>query len=334
MSYEAWVAGANLPEELTQAGYLGIEASRFLSEYPNSARAADPFLLFVNFFEPHPPYTGPFNDLYDPEDLPVGPAFLKRPDGGSLVNRLRADHYLGGGLNPLAVAGGDIHDTSTEAGWRKLRAQYFGNVTLVDRQVGKILSALDDSGMAENTIIVFTSEHGEMAGDHGMLEKRALYEEASRVPLLIRIPWLSGLQKRIKGPISLVDLAPTLLEFAGDDVPGHVQGTSRLPVLMDEADLSDNDAFIQWNGMGDRNLGSPEINRMVAIPWRSVATGDRWKLNLSPGDQCELYDLNSDPHELNNLFNDPAHRDRIRDMTARIRIWQDAVGDDVTLPAV
>jgi len=73
---------------------------------------------------------------------------------------------------------------------------------------------------------------------------------------------------------------------------------------------------------------------MVAIPWRGVVTGDRWKLNLSPGDQCELYDLNTDPAELTNLFNQPEHKDRIRQMSARIRIWQDETGDDMPLPTV
>ena len=78
----------------------------------------------------------------------------------------------------------------------------------------------------------------------------------------------------------------------------------------------------------------PDIERMSRVSWRSVVTADRWKLNLSPGDQCELYDLNADPFELSNRFDDPQCRDRIRDMTARIRIWQDAVADNLTLPPV
>lgn len=333
-SYESWVAGANLTEEQTQAGFLGKSASDFIRKYPKSGHGDDPFLMFVSFFEPHPPYTGPLNDLYDPASLPVGPAFLQRPDGGSLVNRLRADHYMSGGLNPLGQAGGDFHDTTTEEGWRKLRAQYFANVTLVDRQLEKIFGALKDAGMWEDTVIVFTSEHGEMGGDHGMLEKRTLYEEASRVPMLMRAPSLSKEQKRVAGSFGQVDLVPTLLEMMGQDLPGHLQGESRVPVLRGEESLEDNEVFVQWNGMGDRNLGSPAINRMVAVPWRSVVTGGRWKLNLSPGDQCELYDLNSDPHELSNLFNEPEYRDRIREMTAMVRIWQDRTGDTMPLPAV
>jgi arylsulfatase A-like enzyme len=326
------VAGADLPEHLTQAGFLGEVAPEFIRGYPKSEHSDRPFLAFVNFFEPHPPYTGPLNGLYDPEDLPVGPGFLQRPDSGSLVNRLRSDHYMGGGLNPLGEAGGDVHDTTTEAGWRKLRAQYFDNVTLVDNQIAKIVDALKESGQYDNTIIIFTSEHGEMAGDHGMLEKRSLYEEAARVPLLMKLPGVAS--KRVPGSVGLVDMVPTILEMMGESVPEHLQGKSLMPVVNGASDLDDNDVFVQWNGMGDRNLGSPAINRMVSVPWRSVITGDRWKLNLSPGDQCELYDLNTDPHELTNLFDEPEHKDRVRQMASRLRLWQAEVDDDVTLPAV
>jgi arylsulfatase A-like enzyme len=333
VSYEKWFVGANLPEDLTQAAYLGSEASRFIREHPASEHADNPFMLYVSFFEPHPPYTGPLNDLYDPHKITVGPSFLQRPDSGSLLNRLRADYYMGGNLNPLGIEGGDFHDTTTEAGWRKLRAQYFANVTLVDRNVGRILKALDDSGMADSTIVVLTSEHGEMAGDHGMLEKRSLYEQASRVPLLMRVPWLGKHQTRIRGSFGQIDLVPTLLDLVGQPAPGHLQGVSRAPVIRGEATLDD-DVFIQWNGIGDRNLGSPAINRMISLPWRSVVSPDRWKLNLCPGDQCELYDLNSDPYELSNLFNDPGQRDRIRHMAASIRLWQHSTGDSTPLPAV
>ena len=329
VSYEKWLPGADLPEELTQAAYLGNEATRFLREHDGR-----PFVLYVSFFEPHPPYTGPLNGLYDPDSLPVGPAFLKRPDGGSLVNRARADYYMSGNLNPLGAEGGDFHDLTSEAGWRRLRAQYFANVTLVDRNVGRILDALDVHGYADNTIVVMSSEHGEMGGDHGMLEKRSLYEEASRVPLLMSVPWLNSGQTRIGGSVSQIDLVPTLLDLLDQPVPDHLQGNSLAPVLRSEATLDDNDVFLQWNGMGDRNLGSQLINRMVSLPWRSVITADRWKLNLCAGDQCELYDLNTDPFELHNLFDEPAQRDRIREMAARIRIWQDETGDHAPIPTV
>mgnify|MGYP000642797254 CR=1 FL=1 len=335
LPYEYWLPNANLTEEQTQAGYLGHVASEFIRDYPSGPHADRPWLLQVNFFEPHPPYTGPLNDLYDPDAIDVGPAFMKRPDGGSLANRLRADFYLGGGNNPNGVKGGDIHDTTTEAGWRRLLARYYANVTLVDRQLGRILAALEASGQADNTIIVFFSDHGEMGGDHGMCEKRCLYEEAARVPLLVHVPWLNkGTQTRVPGSISHVDIMPTLLELAGAEHLPAIHGRSRADVLRGEADLGDNDVVVEWTGAGDRGLGSPEINRMVAMPWRSLITPDRFKLNLSPVDQCELYDLNADPFEMTNLYDDPAQRDRIRDMAARLRLWQAATGDDMPLPTV
>ena len=361
-SYENWFASAGLTEEQTQAYFLGDSAADFIQRHPDSECGDMPFMLYVSFFEPHPPYTGPLDDLYDPQEISVGPAFLKRPDDGSLLNRLRADYYMAGNLNPLGID--DYHDLTAEDGWRRLRAQYFANVTLVDRQVGKMLDALRETGQLDNTIIVFTSEHGEMAGDHGMLEKRSMYEEASRVPLLIHVPGSepdgAGESKRISGSVSLVDLVPTLLELSESDARGsskdnagggllgdgfapavsngsngwEMQGKSLAPVLDGDADLSGNDVIVQWNGMGDRNLGTPEINRMASMHWRTVITPDRWKLNLCPADQCELYDLNTDPHEMHNLYDDPQYRDRIRDMAARIRIWQAATGDEVDLPRV
>ena len=337
-SYENWFATAGLTEEQTQAYFLGDTAADFIRNHPQSQHGDMPFMLYVSFFEPHPPYTGPLNDLYDPADISVGPAFLTRPDDSSLLNRLRADYYMAGNLNPLGID--DYHDLTSVDGWRGLRAKYFANVTLVDRQVGKMLDALRETGQWDNTIIVFTSEHGEMAGDHGMLEKRSMYEEASRVPLLMRIPG-SGpdtqrATQRIAGSVSLVDLVPTLLDICGTgtDAAPELQGRSLAQVIDGHTDLSANDVFVQWNGMGDRNLGTAEINRMASMPWRTVITPDRWKLNLCATDRCELYDLNNDPHELTNLYDAPEHRDRVRDMAARIRIWQDATGDTAALPAV
>ena len=196
------------------------------------------------------------------------------------------------------------------------------------------MDALEKSGHADNTIVVFSSDHGEMAGDQGMQEKRAFYEPSAKVPLMMRIPYLGRKHRMVPGNISHIDLVPTLLDLMGQPVPNHLQGTSRVPVLEGRETLDDTDVFIQWNGLGDRNLGSPQINLIATLPWRAIATADRWKLNLCAGDQCELFDLNSDPYELTNLFNEPVHRDRIRKMAAKIRLWQHETGDDAPLPTV
>ena len=133
---------AQLPEPHTKARFLGRQAAEYLRR---PERQAQPFALYVNFLEPHRPYHGPLDDLYPPDELPVGPHFRRPPPANAArINRLTAEHYLRGGEI-------DDEDLTTEAGSRKTRAKYMGNVTLVDRAVGDILAALEQSGLADST---------------------------------------------------------------------------------------------------------------------------------------------------------------------------------------
>jgi arylsulfatase A-like enzyme len=227
--------------------------------------------------------TSPLAHLYPPAEIPVGPTFMKRPvENASEFHRERADYYLGSERLVLNLDSGvemEDCDLRTEAGWRSLASNYYGNVTLMDRAVGMIREALDESGKADNTAVVFTSEHGEMLGEHGLLEKRTLYQQSVKVPLVIRAPWLGDSERRIPGHASLIDLAPTLLDLLGERVPDHLDGESRLPVLKGESTLEDDDVFVQWNGRGDRDLDSKTVDRVMSASWRSVVSSDGWKLN-------------------------------------------------------
>jgi arylsulfatase len=316
---------ARLPEEHTKARFLGREAAAFLRAQAGSDR---PFVLYVNFLEPHRPYSGPLHDLYPPASLPVGPSFRRPPpEDAARVNRLMAEHYSRGGEI-------DGEDLTTEAGARKTRAKYLGNVTLVDRAVGDILAALDDSGRAEKTVVVFTSDHGDQMGDHGFFEKCVMYEESVRVPLIVRAPWLPDAPRRVAGPISHIDLVPTLLDLLGAPAAPELPGRSRAAVLAGTESLDDNDVVIEWNGTEWRPPRPfarglpPQAFDAVRGPWRTLRAADGFKLNLSPVDQCELYDLNADPYETRNLYADPAQRLRVREMTARLRLWQVANQDE------
>ncbi len=329
---------AELPAQFQMASFLGDRAADFIDR--NSGK---PFVLHVSTFEPHPPYHGPYDDLYDPEDLPVGPTFLQVPEGASLHNTARArfcTQYLGQSdseVDPYLVTNAARgHDLTTEAGWRRLRVQYFANITLVDNMVGTIVDALERNGVADNTVVIFTSEHGEMCGDHGMLEKRSMYEESSRVPLLMKVPWLSQEQRMVPGAVGHIDLVPTMLDLLHNPLPGHLQGKSLVPVLRGEQTLDGNDVFIQWNGVSDiddRHLGSELINLRNTQPWRTIVR-DGWKLALCATDQCELFDLVNDPYEQTNLFNDPAQQERVRNLAAHVRLWQHKNGDTAPLPSV
>jgi len=323
---------AQLPEELTKAGFQARKAAAFIREHRDR-----PFVLYVSFVEPHRPYYSPFDDLCPPEEVPVGPHFRQPPgEDAALIKRLTSDACLCKGM----LDGGDL---TTEAGCRWLRAKYLGMVTLVDRAVGQILQAVDDAGIGEHTIVVFSSDHGDFVGDHMLFGKSLLYEEVSRVPLLMHVPWLGSQPRRIAEPISQIDLVPTLLDLLDEPIPDGLHGISRLPLLTGGTTLPDQngqDVFLEWNGVDGwpKRAEAPTVTeeqwRQVLGPWRTVVTADGWKLNLSPVDQCELFNLAQDPHEQRNLFDDPACRDRVRDLAVRIRRWQARTGDDAPLPEI
>ena len=326
---------SELPAEHQMAHFLGRKASQFISDNKDN-----PFCLYVSTFEPHSPYNGPYNDLYDPASLPVGPAFLKKPKNAPLISRLRADNnmqFLEGSSESYGHYVEDQitspNDISSEYGWRQLRARYLANITLVDDMVGMIVTSLTEQGLMDDTIIVFTSEHGEMAGDHGMLEKRSMYEESARVPLIIRAPDISKEKAVVSGNFGHVDLVPTLLDLMDCPVPDGLDGKSVAQVLKDGDNLRNNEVFIEWNGIGsieDRLLGTPDINTMHQAPWRTVVYRD-WKLNLCASDKCELYNLREDPHELTNLIDDPDHQDTVRLLSTKIRAWQYKTNDTAPL---
>jgi arylsulfatase A-like enzyme len=181
-----------------------------------------------------------------------------------------------------------------------------------------------------------------------------MYEEAVRVPLLVRLPGQTRGQT-IQAPVSQVDLLPTLLDYMGQPLPGPRQGRaldgeSLRPMMEGEAPDPPKDVFIEWsghnNGFGDvigrvvpppgarERASEDEIVAAITDPVRTVITADGWKLNYSPLGEHELYHLAVDPHETRNLAQDAAVRDQFEDLTARIRAWQERTSDEVELDPV
>ena len=167
-----------------------------------------------------------------------------------------------------------------------------------------------------------------------------MFEESSRVPLLVRLPGQSR-ARRVTGPVSQIDLVPTLLDLMGQPVPDHLQGSSLRALLADGGDRAEGDVFIEWNT--DQRPGSDpkaalpdwaggictpeEAHAARADPIRTVVTPDGWKLNYSTIGQHELFCLAEDPLEMRNLAADSAQRPRMEDMLGRIKAWQRRTGD-------
>ena len=328
---------AVLPVEKTKASFLGREAAQFIEA--NSER---PWFLCLGFFEPHVPMIGPYNDLHPRDNLHDGPAFLKSPpENASMYHRTRAD------LTFTATQYG--YDLSKESEWRELKARYWGNITLMDRALGRILRALEASGQSDDTIVVFTSEHGEMMGDHQCINMFVMYQESVKVPLLMRVPWLGRETRRLGGHFGHVDLVPTLLELMGEELPVHLEGRSQASALRGESALED-DVIVQWNDrfradqpdnlerffatLEDRygpDVTPERVDELWTMPRRTIIAADGWKLNLAYDDVPELYDLNKDPYEMVNVFERPQNRGRVNEMTARLNAWQERTGDTAEL---
>jgi arylsulfatase A-like enzyme len=173
----------------------------------------------------------------------------------------------------------------------------------------------------ENTIIVYTSDHGEMMGSHGLLTKQVMYEEATRVPLLLRVPFRNQKPMRVPQPVSHIDTIPTVLELLGRKDCCGQQGESNVAALTGRR--KPGDVFIEWNREG-QNEG-PNA--------RTVLTPDGWKLVLHDKDHCMLFHLRNDPLELHNLYGMPQHSGITRQLRAKIEGWQKKTDDKMLLPS-
>jgi arylsulfatase A-like enzyme len=325
---------ARLPEAYGKPAFVAAEASRFIRE--NRAR---PFILYANFLEPHMPFFGPRDDQYDPAEVPLPPNFEDVPTASQpLKTRLMQEYYFRHGHSGLPLR--------TEAEWRRMIANYWGLCSLVDTHVGTILDTLDECGLADDTIVVFTSDHGDMMGSHRLLAKCVMYQEAVRVPLLIRLP---GRRRghRVSGPVSQIDIVPTLLDFMGQPIPEHLPGKSLRGRMAGDTAAPAENVFIMWggsnNGITDRvgQVAIPdwmtelapcaEIEAAFRDPVRAVITPDGWKLNYSPLGEHELYNLGQDPGETRNLARETGGVDIFNRLTDDIRAWQQKVADPVVV---
>jgi arylsulfatase A-like enzyme len=326
---------ARFAEAYGKPAYLAQEASRYIREHRE-----EPFVLYVNFLEPHMPFFGPRDGQYDPAEVTLPDNFGARPTHAQpLKTRLFERAYYRQGHSGLPLR--------TEADWRQMIANYWGLCSLVDTHVGIILDTLSACGLDEHTIVVYTSDHGDMMGSHRLLAKCVHFEEAIRVPLLVHLP---GQQEQIRfaDPVSQVDLVPTLLDLMDQPIPDHLEGRSLLPRIEGQVDTPLDDVFVEWNGhnngLGDvmgrvsipesiRGLApEPDIVATITDPVRTVITPDGWKLNYSPLGEHELYNLDDDPLETDNLAKRPGMRAQMEALADRIRRWQAQTDDKVNLP--
>jgi arylsulfatase A-like enzyme len=246
----------------------------------------NPFFLVVSMGPPHDPYGAPekFRKVYDPAKLTMRPNWSEGVPGAG----------------------------------RKEIAAYYAAMTAVDEQVGRLLKALDDSGRVEDTIVVFTSDHGDMLGSQSQRLKRKPWEESIRVPGIFRYPARLKAGRITESLLTHVDLAPTLLTLCGVPVPKEMQGTDVSGVVLGQSDRGPDSAFFQ--------IFVPFAGDGTPHPWRGVRT-DRFMYARTEAGPWVLYDLSNDPYELKNLADDPAHAATRELMEAKLAEWMKRTGD-------
>ncbi len=286
---DLWVSP--YPSEFHPSTFIAREAA----EYIGTRDGSRPWFAFCSFVAPHHPFEAPADQIarYPLDEMPL-------PEIPDDVDRACIPE-------PAAAAIGEMNRYS-ERTQRQLLRHYLASIRLIDEKVGLLLDALARAGRMEDTLILFTSDHGEFLGNHGLLRKPSLhYDDILRVPLLIRMPHGAGFTaRREAGLVELIDVFPTLLGLLG--IPGTpgVQGVDWSSVLRERGRLGRDDIYADMYDLMPQRFGE-RIG-----PYQAVQTlrSEQWKLNLYPtaGRQYgQLFDLSNDPKEHRNLYADPAY---------------------------
>ena len=271
----------------------------------------------------------PHYDLFVPEDEPCLGKDIKGTDQSGLRN-LRAMNPEQRAVWDAAIApnqkelNGLEGRALVEAKHQRYVRQYLETVRGMDRNVGRLLDHLDATGLAENTLVIYASDQGFFLGEHGWYDKRWMYEESLRLPMVVRWPGHTEPGARAQQMVQNIDLAPTLLEAAGVAVPEDIHGRSMLPLLKGKraADWRDAIYYHYYEYPGPH----------AVAPHRGIRTERHKLIQFYPFQEWELYDLQADPGEMRNLFGQPMQAGLTAELTLRLGEMAASFGEQVVMP--
>jgi arylsulfatase A-like enzyme len=291
----SWYASSQPAEKHTD----GLTAANAEWVLERCAKQDRPFFLAVGFFRPHTPYVSPkdFFELYPKEDMP-------------LVRGIKKDQE---DIPPIALESYKTPPKMTDEQRRECVQAYYASISFMDQQVGHVIDALDRLGLAKNTVIVFTSDHGYHMGEHGLWQKMSIFEESDRVPLLVVAPVVSKKGRVARAPVGLIDLYPTLTALCDVKPPSNLQGQSLVPMLKDADAEGRGWALTQVTRGGGKDR---EQNRIFGYSLRTP----RWRYTEWDGGKLgrELYDHESDSKELTNLADKPAQSKTVESLAKQL----------------
>jgi len=260
-----------------------------------------PWLVQCSMYKPHPPFQPPqkYWDMIDRSKLKVPdyPADDLDDCRPSLRKAMAARHL----------------DKLTDEQVRDAMQGYYGNLAFADAMLGEVLGALDALGLRDDTLVVYTADHGEMLYAHHLWTKYVFFEESVRIPLILSCPGLVPAKRETAGLVEHVDLFPTFMDILGLETPPSVQGKSFLPLLTGKADTGRNFVFSEHYDRAEKG------GKLTAL---GMCFDGRYKyISNGPETPAELYDLKEDPREITSLINVPEQKDRVEAMSARLRQW-------------
>ncbi|MCC7145581.1 MAG: sulfatase-like hydrolase/transferase [Phycisphaeraceae bacterium] len=279
--------------------YSTWTAERTIAHMQAAKESGRPFLLWSSFHDPHPPYAvpEPWASIYDPARMPIGRyvegEFAHMPPPYAMTRDPKANWAQFQEPGGHGVHGYHCH-LIDEGLLRRSMAVYYGMISFMDQQIGRILKALDDLGMTENTLVVFTTDHGHYLGQHGLIAKGPFhYEDGVKLPFLVRWPGQVAAATTCGAMQSLVDLMPTFLQAAGVAVPRSMQGVSQLDVWQGKSAAARDHVLVE-------NRHQP-----TKVHLRTYIN-ERYKLTVYRQQPWgEFFDLRDDPQELHNRWDDP-----------------------------
>jgi arylsulfatase A-like enzyme len=280
-----------LPDDLHSDNFVPAFARMWLDTYTGE----EPFFLQIGIPGPHPPYdpTQDYLDQYADADLPE--PILSDADLAAQPSALKALREQHLAVDHDAVV--HLSDPTKEQ-LRRQRQHYFANVSMIDAQMAKVIEAVERRGVLDDTIIIFTSDHGDSLNDHGHSQKWSMYEHSVRVPAIVWSPGRVAEGRVVDDLVSLFDFAPTVLELAGVPVPSWMEAQSLRPYLEGEDCVPRE--FVFSEHAGDRIFNGTQFMTMIR--------SRRHKLvHFVDSDEGQLFDMDNDPTEVENLWDDPHH---------------------------
>lgn len=312
---------SRVPSDLSDSAYFTTRALEYLM-----GRGGKPFFLHLGYYRPHPPFvaSAPFHAMYRPQDMPP-PVRAASTEAEAAQHPLLAYHLGRSRQANYFQRGEGLSAELTDAQIAQMRATYYGMISEVDAQLGRVFAWMDDAQAWDDTLVIFTSDHGEQLGDHHLLGKLGYFDESYRVPLVIVAPQAEAARGGVvAAPVENIDLMPTIIDWLGGTPPDAIDGRSLLPFLHGQTPADWRDALHYEYDFRNVHATNAEDVLGIAMDDASlmVVQDAAFKYVHFTTLPPLLFDLLADPAQLTNRADDPAYADIVRRYAQKALSWR------------